>query len=259
MSTKPYSRDELKAAADGRWPDRGERCGRCGVLVPQFADLTVGDRGRIVHLIIEGRKMLAQRELMAATDAPPRFAKIWVLHEGCPQPRFPGPSCPYCGEPLASSRTRQCLHCHRDWHGAKEAVVPAWGGITRARMMDAVLQECPSFASQWSEFLDEWSETEDKPLYIALGALARHLIVLLAAGDAAGLSRVFEVVERWHLEGDSYVKEAASVGLLEDLQNSALHPSTSPRDFEPFLLPESLKWWRKIEKFWSNGEPITED
>ena len=29
-----------------------------------------------------------------------------------------------------------------------------------------------------------------------------------------------EVIERWHLEGDDYVREAATVGLLEDLQNT---------------------------------------
>jgi hypothetical protein len=195
---------------------------------------------------------------MAATGAPPRFAKIWVIHEGKPQPRFPGPPCPHCGNPLASSRARQCLHCHRDWHNDTSVAFPV-GRITKVEMMDPLLDVCPSFRPHWSEFLAEWSDTEDKPLYLALGMLARHLIAMLAAGDTTGVARTFAVVERWHLEGDSYVKEAATIGLLEDLQNASLHQSTSPAQFEPLMLLESLKSWRKVEAYWTNGDLITED
>jgi hypothetical protein len=85
------------------------------------------------------------------------------------------------------------------------------------------------------------------------------LIVALAAGDFRTLHRTFAVVERWHLEGDQYVREAAAVGLLEDLQNTALHVSTSPKDFEPFLLPTSQRFWRNVEHFWEKGETITDD
>ena len=116
MSNEPYSRTELKLAEDGRWPERGERCEHCGVLIPQFAELHDQDRARILRLIVEGRTILAQQELEACTGAPPRFAKIWVIHSGRPSPRFPGPPCPHCGKPLATSRAKQCLHCHADWH-----------------------------------------------------------------------------------------------------------------------------------------------
>jgi hypothetical protein len=113
---QPYSRQELAVAADGRWPDRGRTCERCGVLVPEFADLTDEDRATIIGLVDEGQRALAQTELETCTGAPPRFAKIWVIHSGRPNPRFSGPPCPHCGQPLASSAARQCLHCHADWH-----------------------------------------------------------------------------------------------------------------------------------------------
>jgi hypothetical protein len=77
-----YTRAELQEAMDGRWPERGVRCDRCKTLVPQFAELLDADRARIVRLILEGRPVLAQAELEACTGAPPRFAKIWVLHSG---------------------------------------------------------------------------------------------------------------------------------------------------------------------------------
>jgi hypothetical protein len=131
--------------------------------------------------------------------------------------------------------------------------------ISKDEMMDGMLQACPSFRPDWDAFLEEWRSDADKPLYLALGALARHLIAMLATEDTAGLVAAFEAVERWHLEGDAFVREAATVGLLEDLQNDGLHQSTSPADLERFLLPESLKWWRKVDRFWRNGELVMDD
>ena len=131
--------------------------------------------------------------------------------------------------------------------------------IEKQDMMQPLLHACPSFQVDWNAFLDEWSEDEEKPIYLALGQLARHLISMLVADDALGLERAFGVVERWHLEGDAFVREAATIGLLENLQNADLHDSTSPTDFERFLLPESTRWWRKVERFWSHGEVISDD
>ena len=45
----------------------------------------------------------------------------------------------------------------------------------------------------------------------------------------------------------------ATVGLLEDLQNTNLHKSTEPEQFRLYLLPESAKWWDKLHRFWEHG------
>ena len=131
--------------------------------------------------------------------------------------------------------------------------------ITKLDMMDTMLEACPSFRPQWDEFLVEWKSDDDKPLYLALASLARHLIQKLATRDVDGLSRAFAVVERWHKEGDSFVREAATVGLLEDLQNENLHESTTPTEFEPFLLAKSAERWKKVDLFWRTGEVISDD
>src|SRR5205823_4005567 len=111
--------------------------------------------------------------------------------------------------------------------------------IRKAEMMDPVLEACPGFGPTWDAFLKEWSLESDLPVYIAVSELARYLIATLALRDVETLRRAFAVVERWHLEGDQFVREAATVGLLEDLQNTGLHDSTDPVEFEPFLLPTS--------------------
>jgi hypothetical protein len=131
--------------------------------------------------------------------------------------------------------------------------------IAKDQMMEPMLEACPSFRPMWEQFEQEWKGEDDKPLYLALAALAHHLIAMLELDEVATLTGAFAVVERWHVEGDDFVREAATVGLLEDLQNDGLHRSTTPKQFESFLLPESLKWWSKVDRFWSKGELISDD
>jgi hypothetical protein len=128
--------------------------------------------------------------------------------------------------------------------------------ITKSEMIPLMLTVCPSFDGKWHAFLDYWRDEGDPPLYLALSELARHLIEMLAKKDVASFPAVFAVVERWHVEGDSYVAEAATVGLLEDLQNGNLHDSTEPEQFRHYLLPESAKWWDKLYDFWERGRPL---
>ena len=108
--------------------------------------------------------------------------------------------------------------------------------LARDDMMGVILDACPSFAPQWRAFLDEWREETEVPLYLALDDLARHLI---------------ELVERWHTEGDEYVRTAATVGLLEGLQNLNLHEhGTDPAQFRAMLGPESRRCWDELAADW---------
>jgi hypothetical protein len=130
--------------------------------------------------------------------------------------------------------------------------------ITRESMFEPLLEADHSFAPIWRAFVEEWEDERELPLYLALASVACHLIEQLKAGETDKFHAVFDVVERWHLQGDAYVREAASVGLIEDLQNTNLRKGTTPTDFEPWLRPESKRWWDKVDKFWSQGEPLTD-
>jgi hypothetical protein len=131
--------------------------------------------------------------------------------------------------------------------------------LDRDHMLEPMLAACPTFKPVWDAFVNEWADEPELPEYIALGALARHLIGMLTAQDTEGLTRAFAVVERWHLDGDAYVREAATIGLLEALQNDSLHVETTPKQFEAFLLPETRRWWDKVERFWATGKVIDGD
>ncbi|MFZ5721927.1 MAG: DUF7674 family protein [Pseudomonadota bacterium] len=132
--------------------------------------------------------------------------------------------------------------------------------ITSADMFLPMLDAEPGFRPTWEKFVREWQDSpEGLPHYLALGDLACHLIRLLEVGQTSRFDAVFEVVERWHVQGDRYVREAATIGLLEDLQNLSLHTSTEPNEFLPWLRPASRRFWEKVEAFWRDGTPITDD
>ncbi len=132
--------------------------------------------------------------------------------------------------------------------------------ISRDQMFEPLLVALPSFQAQWDDLLREWSDGEGGlPHYLALSSLARHLVELLARGQDAQLRAAFEVVEQWNVAGDAYVKDAATVGLLEVLQNHNLHEGTDPEQFRRFLGPESQRWWDKVIRFWSEGRLLSDD
>jgi hypothetical protein len=89
--------------------------------------------------------------------------------------------------------------------------------------------------------------------YVALGELARHLIDLYRENKTNEFEKVFRVVEKLHIEGEHYVREAATIGFLEGIQNIAGNNNLDPEVFHKYLEPVSAKWWNELNKFW-NGE-----
>jgi hypothetical protein len=129
--------------------------------------------------------------------------------------------------------------------------------ISRAQMMGSILQVSPSFIPVWNEFVAEYeNEGSELPLYIVLGELARYIALLERRGIEDELQEIFVAIERWHIEGDDYVKEAATIGLLEDLQNTNVVGGADSSGFIRYLGPESKRWWAKVNAFWEKGEII---
>jgi hypothetical protein len=127
------------------------------------------------------------------------------------------------------------------------------GTISRPDVEPLLVRACPSFkaSSARQEFHQDYDAEPEPPLYLLASVFVRHLAELNAAGDREEFSAVFDVIEDFHLRGDQYVCELATVGFLEDLQNTNLHPANShSADFVPFLGPVSSWWWEEVELFW---------
>jgi len=132
--------------------------------------------------------------------------------------------------------------------------------IDRDQMFVLMLDAHPGFSELWNEFADKWSkELKGLPYHLLMSDVVRECSKMLAGGQKHHISKILEVVERWLLEGDPYVRNVAIIGFIEGIQNSSVHDGTEPKDFIQFLGPESSFWWRKVDRFWSHGELIIDD
>lgn len=118
--------------------------------------------------------------------------------------------------------------------------------ITRDQIVSTLTKAFPDFVP----------DNEDIGLpYVVLGDFARFLLRLQESKDDQWLEEAVQLVERLHVEGDSYVREAATIGLLEGIQNTWGHAGTDPEMFGRRLLPESRRWWDSLNKFWQKEIP----
>ena len=123
--------------------------------------------------------------------------------------------------------------------------------ITKHEMFHLIVKASPGFQDNLNTFTAEWEcEGEDLPIYLLLTDLAVYIKLLIEIDAVNELRLVFNIVERWHLEGDSYVKESATIGLLEDLQNVNVVGKITPNKVETYLLSESRKMWLELYRFW---------
>jgi hypothetical protein len=132
--------------------------------------------------------------------------------------------------------------------------------LTAPEVMPLVLQACPSFSTVWSSLQhDDLHVDEDgnRLHYADAAEVARHLVARFQAGAWDELRACFHVIERLHLEGDPYVRELATIGYLEDIQNAAEREQIvgGATAFVPFLGVESARWWRGLSGFWAGEEP----
>ena len=115
--------------------------------------------------------------------------------------------------------------------------------------MPMLLVACPSFRVPWRVHAES-PTYEAGLLYIDFDEFARHLVRLLKAGEISEFKSVFDVVEALHTGGDDNVREAATIGLLEGIQNVAGNNNLDPESFSPYLGPETAKWWARLNEFW---------
>lgn len=126
--------------------------------------------------------------------------------------------------------------------------------ITKEDMINPVLIVSPDFSPVWNKLLNEHEKNNDLPVYVALTELAKHISVLHKKNRTEEIKNIFNVIEDWHIYGDRYVHEAVTSGLLEDLQNISIVGDGVPQDLEPYLLPETERWWENALNAWLKWE-----
>ncbi|WP_341675499.1 hypothetical protein [Niveibacterium sp. SC-1] len=124
--------------------------------------------------------------------------------------------------------------------------------IEQHEAMQLLVEACPSFSEEWLAHLQEHG---NELLYVAAGAFAEHLLSLHQAGNLSSFPAVASAIERLHTEGSPWVKEFATIGVLEGIQNVWSCSPTDLERFTLFLLPESQAWWKGLNSFWSGKAP----
>jgi hypothetical protein len=116
--------------------------------------------------------------------------------------------------------------------------------------MPLLMKACPSY-----RLPDEDREL----LYVMLSDFARHLLQLYRQHQTEVFPAVARVIECLHVDGDRSVREAATIGLLEGIQNVWGNEGIDPEVFSSYLFPESAKWWRSLNDFWSGKSKFVGD
>jgi hypothetical protein len=124
--------------------------------------------------------------------------------------------------------------------------------ITRDEVVPLLLAASPSFQEIWPDMeAANYDDEEGRRLhYSDASAFASHLIRLQRKGATAEIAAAMQVIERLNVEGDDYVRELATVGYLEDIQNAALRNDVDLAEFVPYLGPESRSLWDDLMVFW---------
>lgn len=114
--------------------------------------------------------------------------------------------------------------------------------IAKSEVMELFLQACPSYRNRWNKYIEDNYETGDEQLlYIDFADFASHIVDLYRQNKLEEFPAVFHVIELLHTAGDPYVKEAVTIGLLEDMQNKLLYSGRETSVFHQYLHQESLK------------------
>jgi len=121
--------------------------------------------------------------------------------------------------------------------------------IEQNETMTLLAEACPSFQDTWHQHLQE---NGNELLYMAAGQFAHHLLALHKTNDLSSFPAVGAAIELLLVEGSPWVKEFATIGVLEAIQNVWVNNDRDPEQFRQFLGIESLQWWEGINKFWAS-------
>ena len=125
--------------------------------------------------------------------------------------------------------------------------------IDKQQATHLIVEACPSLQPLWVQHLEEHG---DDLMYIAAGDFACHLHALFLDGRDDCFPDVGRAIELLHTDGSAWVREFATIGILESIQNVWANSGADPALFVPYLGPESRRWWDGLNGFWSKARTV---
>lgn len=120
--------------------------------------------------------------------------------------------------------------------------------IEAEEMLEHLLKVCPSAKDRWSAHL-EWWGTKKIGYYNDMAVFALHVVESYQTDQMDELPQFFESVEQFITNGDDKVRDLATIGLLEDIQDIASERLGRYDMFEQWLGPISQRAWKELEQY----------
>ncbi|MCP1135287.1 hypothetical protein NKT34_18465 [Paenibacillus polysaccharolyticus] len=128
--------------------------------------------------------------------------------------------------------------------------------IEKEEIMERLLIAVPSYKDRYERYIQENYELgEERLIYVDISDFVKHVIECYQRKNTDEFDALFEVIEELHTNGDSFVKEFATVGILESLQNQLSDKNIEYIEFEKCLRPESKRWWNHVIDYWNGKTP----
>lgn len=131
--------------------------------------------------------------------------------------------------------------------------------LSKEQIVPELLVACPELQSAWDKHLAWWMADESNEAPGDYTNAQEFVVALLESFEKGGVEyfpRFFAFVEKLITEGDEETKNIAVVGYLETLQTMASWRPYGPEVFVKWMLPESLRWWFQIHKWWEGGKSL---
>lgn len=122
--------------------------------------------------------------------------------------------------------------------------------MTVVDFMPAFLVACPSIEPAWLEHLAFWGDVQQRGVFNDAAVVAHHLVYSVERGELSEFPAVFALLERCLVEGDENVREFATLGVIEGIQNIASHRSFGPMVFYDWLGTKSRVAWDELCVSW---------
>lgn len=127
--------------------------------------------------------------------------------------------------------------------------------IEKQQIFPMLLAACPSYVNRYEAYIAKnYEPEEERLLYVDICDFTAYIIECDQHQKTDEFNDVFELVEQMLVHGDYYVKDFATVGILETLQNQLLDKKIELGEFEKRLYPESKLCWNQIIDFWSGKD-----
>jgi hypothetical protein len=124
--------------------------------------------------------------------------------------------------------------------------------ITRNEVLPLLLSACPGFEQSWRAHVEWWKDGEPG-IFNDTGEFAHYLVDRYAEGAISECETAFTVIETILRDGDEDAREAAVIGVLEDVQTIAANRPFGSDVFIPLLGPLSRRAWVEIDALWAAG------